>query len=214
MLRRWTVLASLAAALVLLAGCNGGGNADLQKSLDELASENKRLNERVDKLTKDLRPLEKKVHEIDESNRHLEKAIVQAADDLRSRIHEMVQQERSGRRGRFVRPAPAVPERAAEPEVPRPYLGFDGQTVTDELVKELKLKATKGVVATALRDGAPAQVAGLKKDDVVQTLDGIAIGTKTELVAALAKKKPGDIITIAGVRGDDKFEFKIKLGRR
>jgi TolA-binding protein len=210
MLRRLCGWAALATILTLLAGC-GGDNAELQKRLETLETQNEELRERIDTLTDELRPLEKKIHEIDESNRHLEKAIVQASKDLQSRIHEMVQQERSGRR--HFRPAPKVVAKPV-PEDPKPYMGFDGQTVTEELARELELKTQSGVLVTAVREGAPASVAGLKKDDVIQTFDGAGIKTKTELIAALAKKEPGDIIALTGIRGAGKFGLKIKLGRR
>jgi len=211
MLRRWSASLALAAVAAILAGC-GGDSADLRSRLDELEAENARLEERLEQLTKELRPLEDKLNEIDQSNRHLETAVAQASEDLQSRIHEMIQKERSGRRPGVVRPVPKVGP--AEPEVPKPYLGFDGQTVTDELARELKLEATSGVLVTAVREGAPASVAGLRKDDVLQVLDGTGIKTKTELVAGLAKKTPGDVVVLAGVRGDEKIELKIKVGRR
>ena len=214
MRRRWIAWMAVAVLVGALAGCSSGGNADLQGRLEQLEAQNEQLHKRVEQLTDDLRPLEKRIHEIDESNRHLEKAIVQAADDLRSQIHEMVQQERGGGKGRFVRPAPVGPERAREPETPRPYMGFDGQTITEELVRELKLQATQGVLVTAVREGAPAHVAGLRKDDVVETFDGAPIRTKTELVAAMARKQPGDVVALSGVRGGEKFACKLKLGQR
>jgi C-terminal processing protease CtpA/Prc len=214
MTKRLTAALCLALVASLLAGCGDTDNTQLRKRVEELEAENQRLGEKVDELTETLRPLEKAVHDVEESNRHLEKAIVQAGEDLRSRIHEMVQQERSGRRRGFVRPAPAVPVKPAEPEQVRPYMGFDGQTVTEELTRELKLEVDAGVLVTAVREGAPADVAGLKKDDVVQSFGEQAIRTKTELVAALAKHKPGEVVLLRASRGDEKIELKLKLGRR
>jgi len=211
--KRMRVLVPLVAALALLAGCNGDDNSDLGKRVKDLETENATLGEKVEQLTKELRPLEHRLHELDETNRRLEKTLAQAEQDLRSRIHEMVQQERGGRRP-FVRPAPAVAEVPKPPEKPKPYMGFDGQTITEEVAKELKLKATKGVLVTAIREGAPADVAGLKKDDVVLTLDGVAITTKAELIASLLKREPGAVVVLGTLRGDAKQDVKVKLGRR
>ena len=65
-----------------------------------------------------------------------------------------------------------------------------------------------------MRDGGPAQAAGLKPNDVIQSFDGVAISTKTELIVSLAKRKPGAVITLGGLRGDARLEVKIKLGQR
>ena len=206
-MRQYVVLAALAAAVVL-AGCSGGSSDDLQGRLAKLEAENEALKQKVETLTQELRPLEKRVHELDQQNQHLEKAIVQARDDLVSRLREMVQQERSGRTRRFVRPPARVPVK------PKPYAGFDGQTLTPEVAEQLKVKATAGVVVTAVRDGGPAKAAGLQKDDMVHGLDGADLKTKEELIAALGKKAPGEQITLMVLRGGKPLELKVTLGRR
>ena len=205
--RKYVVLAALA-AVVVLAGCSGGSSGDLEGRLAKLEAENQALKQKVETLTQELRPLEKRVHELDQQNQHLEKAIVQARDDLVSRLREMVQQERSGRTRRFVRPPARVPVK------PKPYMGFDGQTLTPEVAEQLKVKATSGVVVTAVRDGGPAKAAGLQKDDVVQKLDGADLKTKEGLIAALGKKAPGQQITLMALRGGKPLELKVTLGRR
>lgn len=210
---RWFVIAPLLAALVLLAGCNGDGSSDVGERVKQLEAENAELTKKVEQLTNELRPLEHRLNQLDQTNRTLEKNLALAEQDLRSRIHEMVQTERGGRRP-FVRPAPAVPEVPKPAEKPKPYMGFDGQTITDEVAKELKLEVKKGVLVTAIREGAPAHVAGLKKDDVVLSLDGVAVTTKTELIASLLKKEPGAVVALAVVRGGEKQEIKVKVGRR
>lgn len=212
-MRRMCLLVPLVAALALLAGCNGDGNASLGERVQELEAENAELARKVEQLTHELRPLEHRLNQLDQTNRTLEKNLALAEQDLRSRIHEMVQTERGGRRP-FVRPAPAVAEVPKRPEKPKPYMGFDGQTITEEVAKELKLKAAKGVLVTAVREGGPADVAGLKKDDVVLTLDGVAVTTKTELIASLLKMEPGAVVVLGILRGDAKQDVKVKLGRR
>ena len=205
--RHYVALAAFAIAVAIV-GCSGGSNADLQARLDALEAENKALKEKVETLTNELRPIEKRVHELDQQNQHLEKTIVQVKDDLVSRLREMVQQERSGRTRKFVRPPARVPIK------PKPYMGFDGQTLTAEVAEQLKVKAKAGVVVTAVRDGAPAKAAGILKDDVVVKIDGADIATKGALIAALGKMKPGQNLTVTVLRGDKTLKLKVTLGKR
>jgi len=212
---RWLWLTlPLAASVALLTGCTGGDNADLRERLEKLEAENKALKGTVEKLSGELRPLLKRVHDLDVQNRNLEKTLAQAEQDLRSRISEMIQQERSGRRQRFVRPVPKLPDKPQPAPPPKPYMGFDGQTVTPEVAEQLKLKTRTGVLVTAVRDGTPAAIAGLRKEDVVVRFGDADVKTKQELVAELLKHKPGEAIAVAAWRGGERVELKIKLGER
>ena len=137
MTRRLLVV-PLLAALTVLVGCEDWTpDAELQGRCEELEAENKRLSERLDALAVEVRPLDERVNDVDRGSRQLERALVRAEQGLRSRIREMMQQGR-GREGRvFVRPAPAIVERAEPAAKPKPYMGFDGQTIIAEVTRGL-----------------------------------------------------------------------------
>jgi len=202
-------IAFLVAALAVLAGCSGGDDASLRKRVDELEAENQALKNRLEKLSADLRPLQAKVDQLDEENQDLDRRLGQVDKDVQSRLTDMVQQAiRGGRRpNAFER---VVPQEARF-EV-RPYLGFDGQNITADVAKHLNLKAETGVLVTDVREGAPAAVAGLAKNDVVQAFDGVEIKTREDMERAIRGKKPGDTVEMSVLRGEGKVELKIKLG--
>jgi len=106
------------------------------------------------------------------------------------------------------RPVPAPAVKVEE----RPYMGFDGQNVEPELAEQLKLKAKTGVLVTDVVEGAPAALAGLKKNDVIQGVDGAEIKARADLEKALAGKKPEQEVKVTVLRDDQKVRLEMKLG--
>jgi len=96
----------------------------------------------------------------------------------------------------------------------RPYMGFDAQEIAPELVEQLELKAKAGVLVTNVREGSPAAVAGLRKNDVIQQFDGKEVKTFEDLKRLLAVKKPGQVVVLGVVRGEERLTLKVKLGKR
>jgi C-terminal processing protease CtpA/Prc len=188
--------------LAFVAGCSSGGGsgseADAQEQLEQLTDQVRVLAEKVDRLEKSENDRERRTAQIDQ--------------DMTNRINEMVQQAigRSGRRPpRFVRPAEPIVR-----VVKRPYMGFDGQNVDPDIAEQLKLTAKTGVIVTNVREGTPAAVAGVKKNDVVQSLGGNAIENFDELKTALGKCKPNETVEMLVQRGEKKLKLTIKLGER
>lgn len=203
----------LAVGLVgaFLAGCSReGDSASLSQRLKQLEDENRDLKKQVEKLSGDLRPLQAKVDELDVGHQGLEKTLAQARKDLEARVTELVQQEVTGRRPRFGPPQPPPPVRFEE----RPYMGFDGQDIEPDVAKLLNLKVKTGVLVTDVREGSPAAVAGLQKNDVVVALDGAEIKSFQDLRKALDGKKPNEVVTLSAVRGEEKADYKVTLGVR
>lgn len=213
MTRRLTPLL-LAALALALAGCSGSDEPDVAQRIERLETEQRVLRERVDRLLSELEPTARRVQEIDKDNRRLDKALAQVEEDLRSRLHEMVQDVSNGgwrnRTPRVERPA----EVALPPAPPRPYLGFDAQTISAEIATQLKLVAKAGVLVTAVREGAPAAAGGIQKDDIVIQADGADVTTKSALAAVIARKKPGDGVLLALLREGKKIELTVTLGRQ
>ena len=205
---------ALAAALALLAGCSGGDTADLQQRVKDLEAENQSLKQQVEKLSGEFRPLQARVDKLDEGQRLMEKTLVQARKDLEARVTDVVQQELGGRGRRLVHNVPAAPAPRPVRFEEQPYLGFDGQNVEPDVAKLLKLKSTTGILVTDVREGAPAALAGVKKNDVITSFDGADTKSFDDLKKALAGKKPGEVVAIGVLRGDEKLEQKVTIGMR
>ena len=59
------------------------------------------------------------------------------------------------------------------------YLGVDIVDITSDRLGALKLKEEQGVEVTMVDQDAPAGKAGLKEHDVILTMNGTAIESKT-----------------------------------
>ena len=104
----------------------------------------------------------------------------------------------------FVRIAPPVRTGMSE-EGRQTYLG----TVPDMAASEIK-----GLRLTGVRPGSPANVGGLKAGDVIVELGGAAVKDLYSYSDALYSHKPSDVVKIVVMRGSERMEFTVTLGRR
>ena len=102
--------------------------------------------------------------------------------------------------------------------------------VTDELSKMAKNVETKeqiaatasisaadatiGAMIAEVSPGSPADLAGMKVDDVVIQADGSPVDGQPALVAAIRDKSPGDTIKIDVLRDGERITLTAKLIER
>ena len=181
----------------------------MKQRVAELEKENKDLKDKVEKLSGELRPMQEKVDKLDLGQQRMEKTLVDARKDLEARVTDMVDQQVHGGRRRVV--PQAVPQQRFEE---KPYMGFDGQDIEPDVAKLLNLKTKSGVLVTDVREGSPAGVAGLQKNDVVAGVEATEVKVFQDLKNALEGKKPADVITLKVRRGEETLEMKLTLGTR
>lgn len=85
------------------------------------------------------------------------------------------------------------------------YLG----TVPDMAPSEIP-----GLRLTGVRAGSPADSGGLKAGDVIVELGGTAVKDLYSYSDALYAHKPGDVVKIVVLRGGQRVELSVTLGRR
>ncbi len=85
------------------------------------------------------------------------------------------------------------------------------QTFIDELGDEYDIDAVGGVyVVEAYEDGAAAK-AGIRKGDVIVSINGVELNDKSPLQEQIGKHRPGDKIKIIVKRGDAVKHFDVTL---
>jgi hypothetical protein len=72
----------------------------------------------------------------------------------------------------------------------------------------------KGVLLSGVREGSPAEKAGIKGKDVLTRFDGKVLGNLQDYAYALAAKKPGDVVQIEMLRDGKPMTLTVTLGRR
>ncbi len=99
----------------------------------------------------------------------------------------------------------AIPTNMAKPimemlmkdgKVSRGYLGIGIATVNRQVIKELDLKATSGVLVANVENGGPAAKAGLVEGDVITSINGTTVKTGDALRNLIASIKPGSQVEL------------------
>ncbi len=89
--------------------------------------------------------------------------------------------------------------------VQRGFLGVTIRNIDTEIAKELTLSDFNGVLIEEIQEGSAANDAGLKKKDVIRSINGIPVNSAPFLQEVVAQYRPGDAINVIYIR-----EGKIK----
>jgi len=97
--------------------------------------------------------------------------------------------------------------------VSRPYIGIYGKNI-DENISEI-YEIPIGVFVYDVMEGSGAYRAGLKRGDIIISLDDTRINTMDDLVNAIKNYEVGDVVVLKVVRDSkEKLEIKVKLTDR
>jgi len=96
----------------------------------------------------------------------------------------------------------------------RGYLGVNTQDLDPNLATEFGVKDGKGVLITGLESGGPAELAGLRRGDVVIAMNGRTVSTVDEFRLNIAQIRPGTEIAVQYLRSGATAEAKVILGQR
>ena len=101
-------------------------------------------------------------------------------------------------------------------KVVRGYLGVEGRDfkeLSPDVLANLNVNEnTPGALVAALKPGGPADKGGLKPYDIIQSLNGHAINSFSQLRTKVAYTKPGTEVKMGVLRDGKLMELKIKVG--
>ncbi|HEY1613029.1 MAG TPA: Do family serine endopeptidase [Rhizomicrobium sp.] len=92
--------------------------------------------------------------------------------------------------------AKRVVEGALAGGVKLPWIGADGQPVTEQIAQAKGLSRPGGVVLKSIYPGGPAAAAGLKAGDVILQVDGTDVDDMQGLNYRVATHKPGEALKV------------------
>lgn len=96
---------------------------------------------------------------------------------------------------------PIIQQLINEGRVIRPWLGVELLTVSRATASQYGLAVTEGVLLIRIVPGSPADRAGLKAGDVIQTFAGQKVTSASQMRTAIQSQKVGAVVEVTYVRG-------------
>jgi serine protease Do len=103
----------------------------------------------------------------------------------------------------------AIPDLIKSGHVVTPRLGFFTQDIDERLSAALKLDGRKGALVTDVISGQPADKAGLRRGDVITSVNGIAIANTSDFKTRIFEVKPGDPLSLTVFRKNLTIQLSI-----
>ena len=102
----------------------------------------------------------------------------------------------------------------ANGSVTRGYIGATIQNYTREMAAAQGLGEQRGAIVSDTVPGGPSARAGLQPGDIVISVNGVAVGTSSELTREVAKASAGDTLRLEIIRGDARRTIQVRSGVR
>jgi len=96
-------------------------------------------------------------------------------------------------------------------KVRRGMLGVTIQSVDADLASSLNLPSARGAIVTTVQSGSPAEAAGLKRGDVITSVNNQPISDRNTLRNAVASMAPGTNVNVKAVRDGREASFQVAL---
>jgi len=99
--------------------------------------------------------------------------------------------------------------------VQRAFLGISFMELTPELISKEQIQgATRGIYVAEVQDRTAAREAGIEPGDIITHIDGIEVTGTARLQEIMARRSPGDRITISYVRNGKQAQVDVTLRNR
>jgi S1-C subfamily serine protease len=117
---------------------------------------------------------------------------------------------------------PIMQQALAGKELERPWIGIRYTLVTPQLAEQEGIQTDHGAYVSAGRGGdqpavvagGPADKAGVRENDVIQTIEGIRIDSEHPLDDVLTQFAPGKTVTLGIFRDGQELTLQLTLGTR
>lgn len=105
-----------------------------------------------------------------------------------------------------------LPQLKEKGRVTRGWLGVQIQTVTEDLAESFDLDSTDGALVTRVLEDSPALKAGVKRGDIITSVDGIPVKSPNDLARLIAGKAVGTKIPLTIYRNGKSQKITVTIG--
>lgn len=98
--------------------------------------------------------------------------------------------------------------------IERGWLGVQIQPISDEVAAALGMDTPDGVMIAGVQPDTPAEKVGLKRGDIVLSVDDTPVATPRDLTRAIAGDAPGSRVALTFLRGGKEMTQNVTLGSR
>jgi serine protease Do len=102
----------------------------------------------------------------------------------------------------------------SEGRVKRGALGLNIQDLDEALAKSFGRSSTEGALVAEVKQGGPAEKAGIKEGDIILQFDGAGFYGANQLKNLIARRKPGETDLLKIYRQPETFDLNIELVER
>ena len=96
-------------------------------------------------------------------------------------------------------------------KIQRAYLGIYYKEIDDQFAKDKGLTTMNGIYIEDVVAGGSSDKAGLKKGDILLSMQGIPVNSKSELLEAVSQHSPGDKLNVSLMRDGKQIDLPITL---
>ena len=96
-------------------------------------------------------------------------------------------------------------------QVQRALLGVSIGDVTADVAKKYDLDKIEGVFVAGVSENSGAEEAGIEKEDVIISINGVPVNSTSQLQEQVSKHSPGDIVKILIKRDNKPKQFEVTL---
>ena len=96
-------------------------------------------------------------------------------------------------------------------KIQRAYLGIYYKEIDDKFAKDKGLSSIQGVYIEDVVPGGSSDKAGIKKGDIIISMQGIPVNSKSELLEEITQHSPGDKISVSLMRDGKQLDTSITL---
>jgi len=99
-------------------------------------------------------------------------------------------------------------------QVHRGMIGVTIQPVTSDIASSLGLSQVRGALVNSVQSGSPAEKAGIRRGDVIMSVNGAAVKDSNDLRNDVGQMTPGSTVTLTVVRDGKEQTYDVKLTER